>query len=163
MEFPYRHKTRHCPRDRKPSGCVGLQNSHVFIHVQTDTSAWLCVHVCRSASTNSRFSVVSGPWGRGGRWINQREENDRLHSSDTVAPLASHISTGQSPKRALLLPVMMGRAEMEITCLSASPISPRFGVHGIAEVFQQATSPRAPGASRPGEPGRNPRVFQPPE
>lgn len=87
-------QTPNCPRDRKTSGRVGLWNSHGLIHVQTKASVWLWVHVCRSALTNSHFSIYFWDSGGGG----QAGKPGKEMADCTLAmclPLFSHISTGQ--------------------------------------------------------------------
>lgn len=74
----------------------------------------------------NKFSFCYGFQDLGGwrGWINQRKGNYCLHSGGAFIPFACHISTGQSPQRTLLLPVVMGREEMEIICTRARPVSP---------------------------------------
>lgn len=85
-------QTPNCPWDRKTSGRVGLWNSHGLIHVQTNASVWLWVHVCRSALTDPHFSVYFWDFG-GARRVNQ--ERKWLTALWRCLPLCSHISTGQ--------------------------------------------------------------------
>lgn len=144
-----------CPQDRESSGHVGIRVkkkiSHIFIRVQTDTSVCVCVcacaHVCVSASTNSHFALYFRMWGGWEGWIKQRKGNYCLHSGGAFIPLAFHISTGQSPARTLLLPVMMGREEMEIISMSACPILPFVQFLGQQKCFSRPNPPCLPGAS----------------
>lgn len=85
-------QTPNCPWDRKTNGRVGLWNSHGLIHVQTNASVWLWVHVCRSALTDPHFSVYFWDFG-GARRVNQ--ERKWLTALWRCLPLCSHISTGQ--------------------------------------------------------------------
>lgn len=127
MEFPYRHKARlSSGQGIKWTRRHTCQNkSHAFIRVQTDTSVWGGV-CARMWIRINKFSFCYGFQDLGGwrGWINQRKGNYCLHSGGAFIPFACHISTGQSPQRTLLLPVVMGREEMEIICTRARPVSP---------------------------------------
>lgn len=109
--------------------------------------------VCTYAYLHQQILIllcISGFGGGAGGWeggINQRKGNYCLHSGAAFIPLALHISTGQSPERTLLLPVMMGREEMEIICTSACPILPFVAFLGQQKCFNRPNPPRPPRAS----------------
>lgn len=141
-----------CPQDRESSGHVGIRvkkkfHTYLFVCKQTLLSGCVCVHVCISASTNSHFAMYFRMGGGWEGWINQRKGNYCLHSGGAFIPLAFHISTGQSPERTLLLPVMMGREEMEIIRTSACPILPFVQFLGQQKCFSRPNPPCLPGAS----------------
>lgn len=151
MEFPYGHKAWLSSGQGIEWACrhTRKKKSHIFIRVQTDTSVWgrVCVHVCVFASTNSHFAMYFRIWGGWEGQINQRKGGYCLRSGAAFIPLACHISTGQSPEWTLLLPVMMGREEMEIICTSACPILPFVAFLGQQKCFNRPNPPRPPGAS----------------
>lgn len=120
-------QTPNCPRDRKTSGRVGLRNSHGLIHVQTKASVWLWVHVCRSALTNSHFSIYFWDSGGGARQVNQ-ERKWLTALWQCVYPSSLTSALGREPWAGS--PVVMGREERETACPSACPILPH-GAHGL--------------------------------
>lgn len=104
-----------CPQDRESSGHVGIHvkkcTRNFLVCKQTLLPRGVCVHICISASTNSHFAMYYKIWDSGR--VGKTREKEITASTLVVRSLAFHISTGQSPQWTLLLPVMMGREEME--------------------------------------------------
>lgn len=125
MEFPYGHKARlssgqgikwTCRHTRKKK-CT----HNFFVCKQTLLPGCVCAHMHICINKFS-FCYLLQDFGESEGCKNQRKGNYCLYSGGMFIPLAFHISTGQSPQT-LLLPVMMGREEME-TVKSAYPILP---------------------------------------
>lgn len=116
MEFPYGHKARLSSGQGIKWTCrhtLKKKCTHnFFVCKQTLLPRGVCAHMHICINKFS-FCYVLQDLGEWEGWKNQRKGNYCLHSGGTFIPLAFHISTGQSPQWTLLLPVMMGREEME--------------------------------------------------